>query len=30
MQAEISSITGGNGQNLGCNLHIIIYELPKK
>lgn len=30
MQAEIENITGGNGRNLGCNLHIIIYELPKK
>lgn len=30
MQAEIENITGGDGYNYGCNLHIIIYELPKK
>ena len=25
MQVTVSSITGGNGKNYGCNIHVIIY-----
>lgn len=30
MQAEIENITGGDGYNYGCNLHITIYKMPSE
>ena len=25
MQVTVSNVTGGNGKNYGCNIHVIIY-----
>lgn len=25
MQASVANVTGGNGMNYGCNIHIVVY-----